>query len=157
MQPCGPDDQASVKASEPDSSSEGGPEPLDATGELGPAELIERHQRGVWRYLRMLGCDSSTADDLTQETFLQVHRSLPSFGGRSNLLTWIFGIAYRQSLRRLRKRRYTMIAMSDDIAVDENSTARIEQEDWVRHGIGRLPPKQRLTVMLVYYLVMLYL
>ncbi len=42
--------------------------------ELGPAELVARHQRGIWRYLRMLGCDSSTADDLTQETFLRVLR-----------------------------------------------------------------------------------
>ena len=42
--------------------------------ELTPAELIQRHQRGVWRYLRMLGCDASTADDLTQETFLRVLR-----------------------------------------------------------------------------------
>ena len=42
--------------------------------ELGPAELIVRHQHGVWRYLRMLGCDTSTADDLTQETFLRVLR-----------------------------------------------------------------------------------
>ncbi len=42
--------------------------------DLTPAELIERHQRGVWRYLRMLGCDSATADDLTQETFLRVLR-----------------------------------------------------------------------------------
>lgn len=41
---------------------------------LEPAELIERHQRGVWRYLRMLGCDPATADDLTQETFLRVLR-----------------------------------------------------------------------------------
>ncbi|TWU20101.1 ECF RNA polymerase sigma factor SigE [Novipirellula galeiformis] len=39
---------------------------------LTPAELITRHQRGVWRYLRMLGCDNATADDLTQETFLRV-------------------------------------------------------------------------------------
>jgi len=42
--------------------------------ELEPRELIARHQRGVWRYLRMLGCDESTADDLTQETFLRVLR-----------------------------------------------------------------------------------
>ena len=45
-----------------------------ATEELSAAELIQRHQRGVWRYLRMLGCDASTADDLTQETFLRVLR-----------------------------------------------------------------------------------
>jgi RNA polymerase sigma-70 factor (ECF subfamily) len=41
---------------------------------LEPAELIARHQQGVWRYLRMLGCDASTADDLTQDTFLRVLR-----------------------------------------------------------------------------------
>lgn len=51
--------------------------PVESTpGEtdLSPSELITRHQRGVWRYLRMLGCDDSTADDLTQETFLKVLR-----------------------------------------------------------------------------------
>jgi RNA polymerase sigma-70 factor (ECF subfamily) len=41
---------------------------------LEPEALIARHQHGVWRYLRMLGCDTSTADDLTQETFLRVLR-----------------------------------------------------------------------------------
>lgn len=35
-------------------------------------ELIRKHQNGVWRYLRMLGCDAATADDLTQETFLRI-------------------------------------------------------------------------------------
>lgn len=33
---------------------------------------MARHQKGVWRYLRVLGCDTATADDLTQETFLKV-------------------------------------------------------------------------------------
>ena len=45
---------------------------LSASSERNPAELITLHQRGVWRYLRMLGCDCATADDLTQETFLSV-------------------------------------------------------------------------------------
>ncbi|MGI9470350.1 MAG: RNA polymerase sigma factor [Rubripirellula sp.] len=46
----------------------------DSGAELAPEELIARHQGGVWRYLRMLGCDDATADDLTQETFLRVLR-----------------------------------------------------------------------------------
>lgn len=37
-----------------------------------PAQLIEEHQMGIWRYLRALGCDPSQADDLTQDTFLAV-------------------------------------------------------------------------------------
>lgn len=36
--------------------------------------LIRRHQMGVWRYLRMLGCDEALADDLTQETLYRVLR-----------------------------------------------------------------------------------
>ncbi|QDT06194.1 RNA polymerase sigma factor [Rubripirellula lacrimiformis] len=49
------------------------PSPSDSVERL-PADLIARHQRGVWRYLRMLGCDDAMADDLTQETFLRVLR-----------------------------------------------------------------------------------
>ena len=34
------------------------------------AAIIEAHQNAIWRYLRLLGCDESEADDLTQETFV---------------------------------------------------------------------------------------
>jgi RNA polymerase sigma-70 factor (ECF subfamily) len=47
---------------------------FDGSRSLDAAALIRRHQRAVWRYLRMLGCDEATADDLTQETFLRVLR-----------------------------------------------------------------------------------
>lgn len=60
--------------SESESSRHGEPTVPGEATELGPAELIARHQHGIWRYLRMLGCDTSTADDLTQETFLRVLR-----------------------------------------------------------------------------------
>jgi len=43
-----------------------------SSAEIDPAELIERYQLGLWRYLRALGCDSSQADDFVQDTFLKV-------------------------------------------------------------------------------------
>jgi len=39
------------------------------------ASLVERHQAGVWRYVRFLGADTTQADDLTQETFLALARA----------------------------------------------------------------------------------
>ena len=42
--------------------------------EIDLASLVTLHQAGVWRYLRALGCDASLADDLTQDTFLEVMR-----------------------------------------------------------------------------------
>ena len=41
---------------------------------LTPTELIEKYQIGIWRYLRVLGCEASLAEDITQETFLKVLR-----------------------------------------------------------------------------------
>ncbi|RMF38263.1 MAG: sigma-70 family RNA polymerase sigma factor [Planctomycetota bacterium] len=36
--------------------------------------MVAKHQATVWRYLRALGADAALADDLTQDTFLEVMR-----------------------------------------------------------------------------------
>ncbi len=56
----------------------------------GPAidveELIRKHQAPLWRYLRVLGCEPSLADDLTQETFLAVlTKPFEDYGDHSTL------------------------------------------------------------------------
>ena len=56
----------------------------DTTG-FDPAQLIEKYQVGVWRYLRALGCEPALADDLTQETFLSVlQHPFTDFGPRND-------------------------------------------------------------------------
>ncbi|MGD9635365.1 MAG: sigma-70 family RNA polymerase sigma factor [Pirellulales bacterium] len=49
--------------------------PLSAPPTCSLVGLIQRHQAGIWRYVRYLGATASEADDLTQETFLAVARS----------------------------------------------------------------------------------
>ncbi|NUQ33956.1 MAG: sigma-70 family RNA polymerase sigma factor [Planctomycetaceae bacterium] len=38
------------------------------------ARIVRTHQAGLWRYLRLLGCDDALADDLAQETFVVILR-----------------------------------------------------------------------------------
>lgn len=45
-----------------------------AASEQSIADLVARHQEGIWRYLRYLGCEPLQAEDLLQETFLAVLR-----------------------------------------------------------------------------------
>jgi RNA polymerase sigma-70 factor (ECF subfamily) len=58
--------------------------------------------------------DRAEAEDVVQDVFLQVFRSIGSFEGRSSLLTWMFGIAHHQVCRRLRKRRLEVLALDED-------------------------------------------
>ncbi|HHY83516.1 MAG TPA: RNA polymerase sigma factor [Clostridiales bacterium] len=55
--------------------------------------LYRQYRRPVFTYLYGLTHNVHAAEDLTQETFLQVIRSIPTFRGDSKVTTWIFGIA----------------------------------------------------------------
>src|SRR5947209_1367784 len=67
--------------------------------------LIRDYYPGVYRYLLVLTGSRDAAEDLTQETFLQVWRRLDTFEGRSTLRTWLHSIAHREFLQALRRRR----------------------------------------------------
>ncbi|MGH9151662.1 MAG: RNA polymerase sigma factor [Acidimicrobiales bacterium] len=66
--------------------------------------LVRLHQAPVWRFLRHLVGDDALAEDLTQETFLRVHRGLRSFDGRSRFSTWLFRVARNAAIDELRAR-----------------------------------------------------
>jgi RNA polymerase sigma-70 factor (ECF subfamily) len=72
------------------------------------AALVDRYQRPVFSLLwRMIGPQRAVVEDLTQETFLRVLRSLRYFEyhGRARLVTWILTIASRLALDHLRAAR----------------------------------------------------
>lgn len=45
------------------------------------------------------------ANDVSQNTFIRVYRSIDKFEGKSSLLTWIYRIAYNESLRFLEREK----------------------------------------------------
>ncbi len=68
------------------------------------AALHALHADRIYRFaVKRLG-DATEAEDVVQDTFLEVHRCLGTWEGRSTLLTWMFGIAHHQLCRRFRKR-----------------------------------------------------
>jgi RNA polymerase sigma-70 factor (ECF subfamily) len=67
-------------------------------------ELYDRYQGRVFGFaLRRVG-NRVDAEDITQEVFLQIHRSIGSYQGRASLSTWIFGIAHNVTCRHFRSR-----------------------------------------------------
>lgn len=70
-------------------------------------EIYEQNADYVWRLLLRFGVSDGDADDLAQEVFVVVHRTLPSFDYRAAIRTWLYGIAWRVAMnyRRARARR----------------------------------------------------
>jgi RNA polymerase sigma-70 factor, ECF subfamily len=70
--------------------------------------IVHRYQARVFRLACRL-TSVTAAPDVLQETFLQVHRHLPSFRGESQLATWLYRIATNAALmhRRAAARRPT--------------------------------------------------
>jgi RNA polymerase sigma-70 factor (ECF subfamily) len=77
---------------------------LRAGDEQAYADLYRRMHPPVFGFaLRRLG-DPIEAEDVAQDVFLQVYRSIERFEGRSSLLSWIFGIARHATLNRFSRR-----------------------------------------------------
>jgi len=95
------------------------------------ARLHELYATRLYRFaVKRLG-DATEAEDVVQDVFLEVHRCLGSWEGRSALLTWMFGIAHHQICRRFRRKSPVGISLdqiefSPPIAPDAPSDQRVE-------------------------------
>jgi RNA polymerase sigma-70 factor (ECF subfamily) len=65
--------------------------------------IVRRYQARVYRLAGRLTSETD-APDVMQETFLQVHRHLPSFRGDARFSTWLYRIATNAGLMHLRAR-----------------------------------------------------
>lgn len=115
-------------------------------------ELFEIYHPRLFAFLFRLTRSHGTAEELANDVMLTLWKDAGRFRGESKVSTWVFGIAYRKALAQLRKRKLTLVSIKDDDATVGDTGAQFEREDWVRQGIQALPAKQKLTVMLVYFL-----
>jgi RNA polymerase sigma-70 factor (ECF subfamily) len=77
------------------------------------AQLYALHKRRVYSLcLRMLG-NVSEAEDLTQESFLQLHRKIATFRGDSAFSTWLHRLTINVVLMHLRKKGLNLISLDE--------------------------------------------
>lgn len=54
--------------------------------------LYNLYKNQIYKYLYYLSRDSSISEELLQETFIRVYKSISNFRGDSKVSTWIYGI-----------------------------------------------------------------
>jgi RNA polymerase sigma-70 factor (ECF subfamily) len=111
--------------------------------------LVRRYQGDVWRLVRHLLHDRSSADDVTQEVFLRAYRFLPRYRGESKFSTWLFSIARNSvvdELRRTsRRKRLTDTLGGERAPAHGEPSIAIE----IREALAELPMELREPVVLI--------
>jgi RNA polymerase sigma-70 factor (ECF subfamily) len=70
-------------------------------GERAFRDLVARMRSPLLRFIGRWLRDPEAVEDVLQETYLAVHRSLPRFEGKSRLTTWVYSLAHHKVMDRL--------------------------------------------------------
>jgi RNA polymerase sigma-70 factor, ECF subfamily len=124
------------------------------------ALLLERHHSPLIGFLyRMTDGDRTLAEDLTQESFLRVLRSIDQYRYPRPFKPWLYQIATnlaRDHYKRAETRRAVgviedMEAFGDEAALPEEMLLMDAETQAVAAALRSLPDHQRETVILRYY------
>jgi RNA polymerase sigma-70 factor (ECF subfamily) len=89
------------------------------------AALFNQHKSRVYSVCLLMTRDVAEAEDLTQEAFLQVFRTVGSFRGEAAFSTWLYRIAVNTVLMKLRRRKAPpMISLDEPVLPDTPSLRR---------------------------------
>jgi RNA polymerase sigma-70 factor (ECF subfamily) len=116
------------------------------------AALVRRYQRTVYSIaLRMLS-DRHRAEDLAQEVFLQLYRTLDGIDSDTHLAFWLRKVAVNRAIDRMRmESRHDNEPLTEAVAVADEPT----EDDPLLHKrmadlVAQLPPAARAVVVLRY-------
>lgn len=113
--------------------------------------LYQELRTPLRQYLVSRTLDSFKAEDLLQETFLQIHRSCRTYLPGKSVLAWAFGIArhvFLMDLRRDRRRPEGRIAETSDELPIPPDAERILDQHLVRRALSEISPAQREALLL---------
>ena len=121
--------------------------------------LLNKYQQKIYWHIRRLVIDHDDTDDLVQEVFIKVWKSLSNFRNDSQLYTWLYRIATNESITFLNRKK-----QKNNISLDESAGYVLAEtladspyfdgdkaQMKLQKALLTLPEKQRLVFNMKYY------
>ena len=132
--------------------------------------LVRRHHQELFRFLVRFTGSAAAAEDIVQETFLQVHLSAASFDRSRRFKPWLFTIAANKARDLLRSRgrrpevpldapvgsgdeegQKFLDFMADASSMPSGAMERSEEREFVRSLLAGMPDHLKEVLVLSYY------
>jgi len=121
-------------------------------------ELLQLYKERLYWHIRKIVISHDDADDVLQNTFIKVYRSIDKFKGESKLFSWLYRIATNESITHINKNAKRLHINNEEqktYAID-NLTADVyfegdEIQLKLQQAIASLPEKQQIVFNMKYF------
>ncbi|MBW6535879.1 MAG: RNA polymerase sigma factor [Mariniphaga sp.] len=133
------------------------------TRDLAFHRLVKLYQERLYWHIRKILLNHEDTDDVLQNTFIKVWKSIGNFREESTLYTWLYRIATNESITFLNSKKRRNLLPLNDVSdyLMENLTSDPyfegdELQMKLQQAILKLPEKQRIVFNLKYFDEMKY-
>lgn len=127
--------------------------------------FVEKYQIVVYKIAFNILNNADDADDITQDVFIEIYKSIDSFRADSKITTWMFRIATNKSLNLLKKNKrksifqridsfftpdddYSIQIEDEKAALPNDNIEQTELQKILYDAIDKLPDNQRIAYTL---------
>lgn len=126
------------------------------------AEIINRYEAKLTRYVVYLIHNSTIAQDVVQETFIKAYQNLRGFNPKYKFSSWIYRIAHNEAMNAVKKNRRLIDKALDDLP-EISYNPDFEQivdtsllKGRIQECLSELEPKYREVIQLIFFENMKY-
>ena len=114
------------------------------------SDIVKRYKNTVFTVCYLFSKDQEEANDLFQETLINLWRGFDSFQGKCDVKTWIWRVSLNTCLtfERKKKRRVETVPLSMDINLFTDTDDDTRQIQQLYHRINRLGVVDRAIILL---------
>jgi len=116
-------------------------------------ELVRRHQRAALNVAYRFVNDGNMAEDIAQEAFLRILAGAARYRPSGGFRTFLYNIVWHLCIDLYRKKSALPLEprIESRTAGPGETALRNERSNLVRAAIGKLPPRQRMALVLKHY------
>jgi RNA polymerase sigma-70 factor (ECF subfamily) len=118
--------------------------------------VVNTYSRRLYWQIHHLLQNHDDTDDVLQNTFIKAWKGIESFKGDSALFTWLYRIAYNESITFLKQQKQMTSIDDEDFTEQASFTADEyfdgeETENLLMQAVSTLPAKQRQVFCMKYF------
>ena len=122
--------------------------------------LVEKYQAYVFTVVLRMIKVREEAEEITQDTFIKAYQSLSNFRGDAKFSSWLYRIAYRKALDKIRSnKKYKTTALLEEVSENDGNSVENalyyleieERKEKIQESIMQLPEEEAAIITFYYF------